>query len=1217
MELYDSQYLLILAPSLLIALLFLFFWLFMREPSYDEVLARHKRDLKLPPAKPDARKKAGGKKKGKKKEGGGPGGGAGGAGEGESDSDPRDLDLTDAVASSEEELPAQPAPSDAPSGLRERKRKEKKQQAAPAHPAGGPAPLEEPSPVHEVNGSKPTPHKNKSPIPVAKQPSPPPADKKGSQKKAGSEADELQLETKVEQDPTPIKKEAPVTMETKTQDSPSTPPTHTPTTSGGKKKSSSKKQKVEPALVDEAPIKASVYVPLKDGDSAAPADTLQDSTPSKINAKRPKNEADKESAEGRLGEFLAGLRSLPLSEKEAACVAAVLKEKSPTALDAWQRTAVDPQPWAQQLQDRERRLATLQEEASIAKEKVKQLSQELQVEKQKTGRAEAVLRDQRGALEKELSVLQAKAQGSYQEAQGMQMKFQQLREQLEGQISRLQQENGILRDAVSTATNQMESKQSAELNSLRSEYAGLMQELAENNSKLQQEELQRKTLEVNYKQNVSQLEAQLQEGQRRWEELQGYLHSVNAEREQLQAAKQELQAQLVSAESEVTSKKQEIQTLHSSLTDTMVSREQLERRVLELLEESQHGRPEEAAQVQDLMNENKSLQVQVETLQAQITSQTTTLSHFEELQRLLAEKELQRKSLEDSLNAERSSGAGRESDMQAMHTDNLTLKAELQNLRDQMSEQTASQLVLDQLQKRVQEKDEKIRTAEELLESCLIKAADKEEELKKLREECSSLKQEVETLQRAEQPSMQSVVEELQRTVQEKEERLQAELESRSNRQKAVEALEQQVQALKAELEQARLREAKASASSAQLQELQALLAAREEEVRSLQRAMEEGAREAASREQQLQALQQEGSSLREQLEQRQVPSGAPSQELLTALAEKDERVSELQREVKELQGALEKHQRKNNELREKNWSAMEALSATESLLQGKLSRNAKESQKALESVEAECRKVLHRLLPAVPLPNSQKHQEWLQEFERAAKEAMAAETNAGSSAESEDTKMLEEKLKESEEAQVALLKDCETYKKVLAETEGILQRLQSSVEHEETRWRLKLEVSQEELREANLKVMELENEVDRLESVRLDGQCLVSELEMAKRESATYAVEVRELKAQLSEKVCRLEAEESQRHKVAGDLCRAQRSLDLIQVEIQNESSPVDLIENNSITTQRDETGSKKEKMAAGLHETVRELQHLLQALNKQLTEGQEGEGIKYLPDP
>lgn len=49
-------------------------------------------------------------------------------------------------------------------------------------------------------------------------------------------------------------------------------------------------------------------------------------------------------------------------------------------------------------------------------------------------------------------------------------------------------------------------RNSAELNKLRSEYAGLMKELADSNGKLQQEEHQRKSLEVSYKQNVSQLE---------------------------------------------------------------------------------------------------------------------------------------------------------------------------------------------------------------------------------------------------------------------------------------------------------------------------------------------------------------------------------------------------------------------------------------------------------------------------------------------------------------------------------------------------------------------------------------------------------------------------------------------------------------------------------------------------------------------------------------
>ncbi|MGH0192091.1 UNVERIFIED_CONTAM: hypothetical protein FKN15_003366 [Acipenser sinensis] len=68
----------------------------------------------------------------------------------------------------------------------------------------------------------------------------------------------------------------------------------------------------------------------------------------------------------------------------------------------------------------------------------------------------------------------------------------------------------------------------------------------------------------------------------------------------------------------------------------------------------------------------------------------------------------------------------------------------------------------------------------------------------------------------------------------------------------------------------------------------------------------------------------------------------APSQELLSSLMEKEKQVAELQSELGALREAVELHRKKNNELREKNWSAMEALSATESVLQGKLNKTAK-----------------------------------------------------------------------------------------------------------------------------------------------------------------------------------------------------------------------------------------------------------------------------------
>ncbi|XP_012707895.3 kinectin isoform X5 [Fundulus heteroclitus] len=1224
-DIYDSQYLLILAPSLVIALMFLFFWLFMKETSYDEVLARQKRDLKLPPTKPDSRKKNE-KKKSKKKEAAGGGSGGGG---GESEDDPRDFDMSDGLVSNveaEEEPepvvtadPSPPAPAaevsaspEAPSGLRERKKKEKKAARAAAAAAAAAASaavsasaasasaaslLEE----SEINDTKPVGHKTEpspaaskiisppssqvetqilvqaAPAPVQTHTPPQASGKKRERKKQKVEsADVQQLEVKAEQAPVQSKREAPSVAETKVVDG------VTPSAVAGKKKNSAKKQKTE--HVEESHILADIAT------SANHQETHNDDVPPKTSGKKQKNEYDKGNTEVKLKELLSGLSSLALSEAEALSVIALLREKSPNALDSWHKSTARPDPAAQ---EREKLLVTLQEESSIAKDKVKQLSQELQLEKQKTGRVEAVMREQRAAMEKELGGMQAKAQGSYQEVQTMQIKFQQMREQMESQITRLQQENGILRDAVSSATTQMESKNSAELSKLRSEYAGLMKELADNNSKLQQEEHQRKSLEVNYKQNVSQLEAQLQDAKRRWEELQNFLHTVNAEREKLQASKQELHSQLLAAETEMNNKNKELQTLHNSLTETVVSKEQLERRVMELMEMSQRSVPDEAlqAQVQELMNENKALQVQSETqkvqnenLQAQISSQATHVSHMEELQKLLADKELQRKSLEDSLNAERSSGASRETNMQALHNENMSLKTEIQNLQAQIADQKSSQLTLDQIQKSVLEKDENIKTVEGLLEKGLIEVANKEAELKTLREDNEALKQEIEDLnrKRTEQASSELKVEELQHEIQEKdmklksmEESLQAAQVSSSTKEKTVETLEQQLSAVRLELEQLRKEQTQkeTASSGAELQELQAQLAAKDQQIQMLQAEVEAKTRDLSEKV--------------EQIQQQQSSSAAPSPELLAALSEKESQVSSLQGELAELRDSLELHRKKNNE-----------------------------SQAVLAETQAECRDVLHRLLPHVPLPSEQNHQDWLQRFESAVAESLVAQSGQAS----QESEELAEKLKEAEESQRILQKDCETYKKVLAETEGILQRLQSSVEDEESRWKVKLEQSQEDVRE-----------------LRREKQHLESELERAERESATYVIEVRELKdlltelqtrldgsyteafrqneelallkTQLTETLSKLEAEENERQRVAGDLYKAQQSLDLIQGELSKlTESTDDLIENSSLSSQREEI-DKKEKMTAGLKQTVREMQQLLHMVGQQLAKGQQGE--------
>ncbi|XP_047677276.1 kinectin isoform X6 [Tachysurus fulvidraco] len=1293
-EMADSQYLLILAPSLVIILMFLFFWLFMKETSYDEVLARQKRDLKLPPLKIDARKKSE-KKKNKKKENNGSGGGGGGKG-GESQEDPQEFELVDAISSSlNNEVPevvpvplpvpvpvSVPVQSEPPTGMRERKKKEKKAKAAASASVATAAPPSVPVTTEkaEVNGSKPAVRKEQ-PVLLTKQPSPPQAQApppppaaaettgKKKAKKQKSEIEEPPAEVKPDQSPVVVKKVEPVMAEHKLQDGAAPvagPPAPTTSTGSGRRKS--KKQKMEAAVTgNETPVQSSP--PASQNNSAPPAnhqstknDEVAAPSPARAStkqSKKQKNETDKENSRVKLKELLASLGGLVLSDADVVSVVSLLRDKSPNALDSWYKSATKFEPTAQQLAEKERLLTTLQEEASIAKDKVKQLSQELQAEKQKNNRAEAMLREQRVAMEKEMSVMQAKAQGSYQELQSMQMKFQTLREQMEGQINRLQKENTIFRDAVSSASTQIDNKQNTELNNLRSECSSLMKDLAEIKNKLQQEELQRKSLEVNYKQNVSQLEAQLQDAKRRWEELQSYLHSVNTEREKLQAAKQELQSQLLAVETEMNNKNKEIQTLHSSLTDTMVSKEQVEQKVMQLLEVSQHNlQPDNSlqAQVQDLISENKSLKVQIESLQHQVTSQVNAVSHFEELQKLLAEKELQRKSLEDSLNAERSSGASRETNLQAFHSENVLLKAEVLRVNTQISEQVSSLLVMDQLKQSLQEKEEKIKTVEAVMETGLIQVANKEEELKAIREENDRLKRHVEALQQqtAEQKQSNTLLEELQRQIQEKDEKIRAVEESLQSslkkeliRVKVIEDLQKQLEKVAAELDKVQSRGTQENTDMrAQLLELQSQLTTKRQAIQGLEKQLEEKAREVeekmaastqllelqsllATKEQEIQVLQKEKEENSRQAEekieqkQQQMASAVPSKELLTAIAEKDRQLSEVQSELHELKENVELYRRKNNE-----------------------------SQSFLEAAEAECRAVLHRLLPHVPLPTEQSHKVWLQNFESSMTEAsareMAAAGQAGSAPGADNTCVqdLTEKLKEAEETQKVLQKDCETYKKVLADTEGILQRLQSSVEQEECHWREKLELAQTELREMTLKVTVLEQEVDRLgsdgelESLRREKQHLESELERAERESATYVSEVRELKdlltelqskldgsyteavrqneelnllkTQLTETLGKLKMEENERLKVAGDLYKAQQSLELIQEEILKEAGLSNLIQNSSLTTDAEEI-EHKEKLASGLKQTVQELQELLQTVNRQLTKGQErGEGDK-----
>ncbi|XP_066177648.1 kinectin isoform X3 [Sylvia atricapilla] len=1331
MEFYESTYFIILIPSVVITVIFLFFWLFMKETLYDEVLAKQKRDLKFPPTKADKKKTE--KKKNKKKEAQN-----GNIHESDSESAPRDFKLSDALSTDEEHVAAVPSGvPEAPAGLRERKKKEKKHKAN-----------QDDHVTKDSEGSKSS-GKKVDPVPVTKQPTPPcepaAAKKKSGQKKQKNGMDDQ--DSRTDSVVSPAKKQEPVLLHQEIKQE----------NVSGKKKVSAKKQKVDNVLVDEPLIQATTYIPLMDNSDSGPLEKREPVEVVKHNVnegiqkssgKKLKNETDKENAEVKFKDFVTSMKNMIFSEDEARCVVEVLKEKSGAIHDFLQKASkAETAAALHQLQDKEKMLAAMKEEAAVAKEQCKQLSQELVAEKERNGLLTAKMRERINALEKEHGTFQSKIHVSYQESQQMKIKFQQLREQMEAEISHLKQENGILRDAVSTSTNQMESKQSAELNKLRQDYARLMNELGEKSSKLQQEELQKKNAE----QAVAQLKVQQQDAERRWEEIQAYLRKRTAEHE---AAQQDVQNKLVA-------KDNEIQSLHSKLTDTMVSKQQLEQRMLQLLEAEQKRATEEDSlqmqvqtsasvlaeelhkviaekdkqikQMEDslgneranltskeeelkvMQNMNLSLKSEVQKLQALTNEQAAAAHELERMQKSIHVKDDKIRTLEDQLREELTQISNTKEEFKVLKDQNTTLQAEVQKLQTLLSEQTNKDLI-EQMEKSMRERDDKIKTVEELLEAGLIQVATKEEELKTLRTENSSLRKELQSLQiqQSEQVSFQSLVEELQKVIHEKdgkiksvEELLQAEILKVASKEKTVQALTQEIEALKEEVGNSQLEMEKQVTITSQVKELQTLLKGKEKQVKTMEALLEEKEkeivkkgecvqgqkdtiaqltskvqeleqqnlqqhqqvpaasqvqdvenllkgeeqlkklkamveekeREIANQVKQLQDVQKENESFKAQIQElkqencKQASLAVQSEELLQVVAGKEKEIASLQNELASQRNAFEQQRKKNNDLREKNWEAMEALASTEKLLQDKVNKTAKEKQQHLEAAEVETRQLLQKLFPKVSLPSNMSHSEWICGFEKMAKEYLREASG------SEDVKTMEQKLKEAEEMHILLQLECEKYKSVLAETEGILQRLQRSVEEEESKWKIKVEESQKELKQIRSMVTSLQHEVERLkeenkevETLKKEREHLESELEKAEIERSTYVSEVRELKdlltelqkklddsyseavrqneelnllkTQLNETLSKLKVDQNEREKVAGDLPKAQESLAALEREIGKVFGDANVIENSDVCTDS-ELSDKRRNVGVNLTQDVGHLKKLLVSISQMLSKG------------
>lgn len=1294
MELHESTYFVVLIPSVVITVIFLFFWLFMKETLYDDILAKQKREQKLISTKADKKKAE--KKKNKKKEIQN-----GTLHESDSEHVPQDFKLSDASPVEDEQfVPAPLSVAETSSSVRERKKKEKKQKPS----------LEEH--IIKENDASKIPGKKVEPVLVTEQLAPPPEaaalKKKAGQKKSKNGSDEQDKKVEMLMAPSQKQDGSLFHQETKQEGGP------------GKKKGLSKKQKTEnvAVLVDEPLTHATASVPLVDNaDSSLMTDKRgitdmikpdQVEGIQKSGTKKLKIDTDKENAEVKFKNFLLSLKTMMFSEDEALCVVDLLKEKSGVIKEALKKSNKgELSGLLHQLQEKERLLTATKEDAAATKERCKQLTQEMMTEKERSSVVMARMKERIGTLEKEHNIFQNKMHVSYQETQQMQMKFEQVREQMEAEIAHLKQENGILRDAVSNTTNQLESKQSAELNKLRQDCGRLVSELNEKTGKLQQEGVQKKNAE----QAAAQLKVQLQEAERRWEEVQSYIRKRTAEHE---AAQQDLQSKFVAKENEV-------QSLHSKLTDTLVSKQQLEQRLMQLMESEQKRASQEESmqiQVQDILEQNEALKAQIQQFHSQIAAQTSASVLAEELHKVIAEKDKQLKQTEESLASEQDHLASKEQELKDVQNVNFLLKAEVQKLQalakeqaaaahevekmqksvhvkddkirlleEQLQREIASKMeelkilneqnkalqlevqrlqavvsqqpnkdVVEQMKKCIQEKDEKLRTVEELLETGLIQVATREEELNAIRTENSSLTKEVQELKakQMDQVPFVSLIEDLKKVIHEKdgqiksvEELLEVELLKVANKEKTVQALKQEIEILKEEIGNAQLEKAHQLSVTSQVQELQNLLRGKEEQVDSMKAALEDltgrekctqvcstprfeelenvlkekdneikrieailkdTKSDLSKKAELLKEVQDENKLFKSQVEQlnhqnHQQASFPSQEELQTVISEKEKEIADLCNELESLKNAVEHQRKKNNDLREKNWEAMEALASTEKMLQDRVNKTSKERRQQVEAVELESKDLLKRLFPAVSVPSHSNYSEWLHSFEKKAKACMAGPSDT------EAVKVLEHRLKEANEMHTLLQLECEKYKSVLAETEGILQKLQRSVEQEESKWKVKAEESRRTIKQMQSSFTASEQELERLrqenkamENLRREREHLEIELEKAEVERSTYVMEVRELKTQLNETHSKLQNEQTERKKVADDLHKAQQSLNFIHSKISPKAAgDTVVIENNDISPEK---GSpEKETMSVSLTQTVVHLQQLLQEVNEQLT--------------
>ncbi|GAB0187573.1 ribosome-binding protein 1 [Grus japonensis] len=566
------------------------------------------------------------------------------------------------------------------------------------------------------------------------------------------------------------------------------------------------------------------------------------------------------------------------------------------------------------------------------------------------------------------------------------------------------------------------------------------------------------------------------------------------------------------------------------------------------------------ASYQDHVSETQQLQGKIRTLQEQLENGPNT-----QLARLQQENSI----LRDALN-------------QATSQTESKQNAELAKLRQECNK----------LVKELSEKSEVLQQEEQQKKSWEIKAAASEKQIEQLQ----ASQREVEaTLQKR----LDEVSDELRKT-QTSYKSLLAEAEKAKGQQQSIAELQAKLLSSEAEVKSKLL---ELDSMKGKLQDASSENTKLLERIKSIEALLEAGQMREAEKDRDLQAANE-----------------AEMKQLRSRLQEKTDQLSSLEREATELREAVEQQKTKNNDLREKNWKAMEALTTVEKACEEKLlaaTKAKEEMAQQLDTLQMQTKQMLLSALPGITVSSQQDYDTWLQEFKEKTVDMLKQQTVT---TETPDSAL---KLKEAEEAQSTLQAECEQYRAILAETEGMLRDLQKSVEEEEQVWKAKLTASEEELQKSQVQLKSLEDMVEKLkadlqstdqlkEYTSLLETQLENHLETASSERQNYTKEVEVLRQLLSESQEQLEAAKSETQKQSKELALVRQQLSEMKSHVQDgevvglqadpsEPAPLELktqLEQNETLVEKEQV--LRQKLALELEEAQRSACSLQAELEK-----------------